>query len=429
MLDIQLIRRDADRVAAALRKRGVEVDFASFLQEDQERRRLLASIEEKRSERNRNSALIPQLKKQGEDCSELLARMKTLAQEIKDLEQEQERLDQSCQDFLDRLPNMPADDVPAGNKEANEVVEVYGEKPHFDFEPLDHVTLAERLHLIDYQRGAKLGGAGFWIYTGLGARLEWALLNYFTEQHLKDGYEMQLLPHLLLEACGYTAGQFPKFRDDVFWLENQEGSGEGQRRFLLPTAETALVNLHRDEILEEAQLPLKYFGYTPCFRKEAGSYRSEERGMIRGHQFNKVEIFQYCTPEQGEAAFEGLLAKAGQLVAGLNLHYRVSRLAAADISASMAKTYDIEIWIPSMEIYKEVSSASIAHDYQARRGRIRYRRQEDGKVAYCYTLNASGLATSRVFPALLEQNQTPDGRVRIPEVLRPWMGGMTYLEP
>jgi seryl-tRNA synthetase len=242
------------------------------------------------------------------------------------------------------------------------------------------------------------------------------------EEHLADGYEMILPPHILNWQCGYTAGQFPKFKDDVFQLCRDDG--DQFTHFILPTAETALVNLHRDEILDDTALPFKYFAYTPCYRKEAGSYRAEERGMIRGHQFNKIEMFQYALPGQAEAALQELVDKAARLVHKLGLHYRVSKLAAGDCGAAMRKTFDIEVWIPSMDDYKEVSSASDAGDYQARRGNIRYRDPAGGKLAFVHTLNASGLATSRIFPAIIEQYQQADGSVVIPEVLQKWMGSM-----
>jgi seryl-tRNA synthetase len=275
--------------------------------------------------------------------------------------------------------------------------------------------------------------------------MEWALINYFIEEHLKDGYEFLLPPHILNYACGYTAGQFPKFIGDVFTLaegdRGEGGGGVGARmarpdeggggdscggeanatRFMLPTAETALVNVHRGEILDEGDLPKKYFAYTPCYRKEAGSARTEERGMIRGHQFNKVELVQYTAPERSSEALEELAAKAERLVQGLGLHYRVSKLAADDISAAMAKTYDIEVWLPSMGIYKEVSSASNARDYQARRGNIRFRRKGSKRSEFVHTLNASGLVTSRIFPAIVEQLQRPDGSVPVPAPLRKWV--------
>jgi seryl-tRNA synthetase len=318
---------------------------------------------------------------------------------------------------LEALPNIPDEDVPAGGKEHNQVQRVWGEKPAFDFEAKDHVQLATELGLIDYERGVKLGGRGFWLYRGDGARLEWALLNTFIEAHLRDGYEFLLPPHLLTYQCGYAAGQFPKFADDVFRLAGDDT----QQHFLLPTSETAIINLHREEILAEAELPKRYFAYTPCYRREAGSYRTEERGTIRGHQFNKVEMFIFTRPEDSDAALSELVRKAEELVQGLGLHHRVSKLAAGDTSAAMAKTYDIEVWIPSMQQFKEISSASNARDYQTRRGNIRFRR-EGGARALVHTLNASGLATSRLFPAILEQNQRRDGSVVVPEVLQKWVG-------
>lgn len=439
MLDIQWIRKEPEKIRELIAKRNIEVDFTEFLEQDKKRRDLIHTTEELKAERNRSSALIPQMKKKGEDTTELLAKMKEISEEIKRNDAELAEIQKEQDTFIAALPNVPAEDVPAGGKEANVVKHTFGEKPTFDFEPKHHVDIAENLGIIDYQRGAKLGGRGFWVYRGDGARLEWALLNYFIQEHLKDGYEMIMPPHLLLYACGFTAGQFPKFEQDVFSLQPRRGMHDdedaelpeaehGFRHFLLPTAETALVNLHRDEILDEAELPKKYFAYTPCYRSEAGSYRAEERGMIRGHQFNKVEIFQYTKPEDSAEALEELIGKAENLVKGLGLHYRLSQLAAADCSASMMKTYDIEVWIPSMNDYKEVSSASNAGDYQARRGNMKYRREADRKVEFMHTLNASGLATSRVFPAILEQYQQADGSVLIPEVLRPFMNGQEKIE-
>ena len=254
----------------------------------------------------------------------------------------------------------------------------------------------------------------------MGARLEWALLNYFIDTHIADGYELVLVPHMLGYECGLTAGQFPKFKNEVYWLAAAEE--DERRRFMLPTAETALVSLHRGEILSESDLPRKYISYTPCFRVEAGSYRADERGMVRGHQFNKVEMVQYTKPEDSDAAFEELVGKAERLVSGLGFHFRTVKLAAADCSASMARTYDIEIQIPSMNGYKEVSSVSNARDYQARRGMIRFKRDGGSRPEFVHTLNGSGLATSRILPALVEQNQRADGSVVVPEVLRKYIG-------
>lgn len=424
MIDVNLIRQDAEAVRQRYLRRGKDIDFTEFLQLDEERKALIAKVEGMKAQRNKVSAQIPQLKKAGQDVTATIAEMKTLGDEIAKLDGDLNVVNDKIRDFLLRLPNLPDEDLLAGGKENNKPIKTFGEKPHFDFEPKDHVELAKSLGLIDYERGAKLAGNGSWIYTGLGARLEWALLCYFIDSHIAKGYEFMLPPYMLTYECGLTAGQFPKFEDDVYQLANAEG-----KKFLLPTAETALVNLYRDEILSENQLPRKFFGYSACFRREAGSYRAEERGMIRGHQFNKVELFQYTTPDQSDAAFEEMVGMACGLVEGLGLHYQLSKLAAGDCSDSMARTYDIEIYIPSMNIYKEVSSASNARDYQARRGNMRYRRESDKKLEYMHTLNASGLATSRVFPALLEQNQNADGSVTIPEVLRKYMGGLEKLEP
>jgi seryl-tRNA synthetase len=422
MLDINLIRENPDIIKEKLARKGYTVDFSEFLERDARRRSLIFATEQLKAEKNKTSGQIPILKKQKQDIAPLLARMKAIGEEIKSGDEQLAVLETAQQGFLEGLPNLPADDVAAGGKENNQVVLTGNPKPSFAFAAQHHVDLCERLGLIDYRRGAMLGGNGFWVYRNLGARLEWALLNYFMEEHLADGYEMILPPHILNWQCGYTAGQFPKFKDDVFQLRRDDG--DQFTHFILPTAETALVNLHRDEILDEAALPFKYFAYTPCYRKEAGSYRAEERGMIRGHQFNKIEMFQYALPGQAEAALQELVDKAARLVHKLGLHYRVSKLAAGDCGAAMRKTFDIEVWIPSMDDYKEVSSASDAGDYQARRGNIRYRDPAGGKLAFVHTLNASGLATSRIFPAIIEQYQQADGSVVIPEVLQKWMGSM-----
>ncbi|MBC8236138.1 serine--tRNA ligase [bacterium] len=419
MLDLNLIREKTEEVRKALLKRMDDVDFTELLQWDKERKEIIFEIDELRAKRNKVSAQIPLMKKEGKDIRELLSEMKGVSDKIKEFDANLSALEEKINSFLESLPNIPADDVPAGGKENNEVIRTWGQKPEFDFKPQNHVDLVNSLNLIDYERGVKMGGNGFWLYKGDGAVLEWALIDYFVKEHLKDGYEFILPPHILIYQCGYTAGQFPKFEDDVFQLKPE---GEKFNQFLLPTAETALINYHRDEILQEDELPQKYFSYTPCYRREAGAYRAEERGMIRGHQFNKVEMFQYTRPENSDGALEELIEKAERLVQGLGLHYQVSKLAAEDASPSMAKTYDIEVWIPSMGQYKEVSSASNAKDYQARRGNIRFKRTATGRNEYIHTLNASGLATSRLIPAIVEQFQQEDGSVIVPEVLRGWLG-------
>ena len=424
MLDINLIREKPEYVKEALKKKLWDTDFTELLEWDKEKRELLKVVEDNKAEMNRLSASVPAAKKAGEDVSKIFMQVKEIAKKNAEFEAKLEQISAKMTEFLEALPNIPDDDLVGGGKENNKVIHVYGKKPEFSFKMKDHVELATSLGLVDYDRGAKVAGRGSWVYTNLGAQLEWALLNFFISEHLKDGYEFILPPHLLNEQSGYVAGQFPKFREDVFWLEGLE-----PQRFLLPTAETALVNLHRDEIMSEDDLPRKYFAYTPCYRREAGSYRTEERGMIRGYQFDKVEMVQYTKPEDSDKAFEELVGKAASLVDKLGLHFQISKLAAGDISHSMARTYDIEVYIPSIGIYKEVSSASNARDYQARRGKVRYRDSATGKTRFVHTLNASGLATSRVFPAILEQYQQEDGSVVVPEVLRPFMGGLEVIRP
>ena len=426
MIDIVKIRQNPEEIAAALAKKGCEVDFAQLLSWDDERKRRIADIEKLKARRNKVSSEIPRLKKEGKPVDDIFAEMRAIGDEIAEGDAAITALAERIADFLSRLPNLPDPDLKPGGKENNEVVRVSGVKPEFDFPVKNHVDLCTSLGLIDYERGAKLGGNGFWIYRGDGARLEWALLNYFIEEHLKDGYEFILPPHQLNYSCGYGAGQFPKFADEVYWLDLDED--RHRNRFMLPTAETALVNMYAGEIIDESRLPMKFFAYTPCYRKEAGSARTEERGMIRGHQFNKVEMVQYAHPARSMEAFEELVNKAAALVEKLGLHFRVSKLAAGDCSASMARTYDVELWIPSMGIYKECSSVSNAGDYQARRNNTRYRDKETGKPAYVHTLNGSGLATSRLIPAIVEQFQQADGSVVIPEVLRKYLGGKEKLE-
>ncbi len=420
MLDINYIKEKPDEVVARLAIKGKDAkeDIEKILELDARRRSLITETESLKAEQNRLTKSIPQYKKEGKDPSEIFAKSKALSAKAKENDEILKTVEMELSSWMLGLPNLPDPDLKAGGKENNEPIRYFGEPHKFDFEPKNHVELCTDLGLIDYERGTKLSGSGFWIYRGMGSRLEWALLNYFIETHLSDGYELILPPHMLEYECGVTAGQFPKFADEVYKIENPT---DNRVRYMLPTAEAALASLYRGEILTEADLPKKLVSYTPCFRREAGSYRSDERGMVRGHQFNKVEMFQYTTPEKSDEAFEELVTKAENLVKGLGFHFRTVKLAAEDCSASMARTYDIEINIPSMNGYKEVSSVSNARDYQARRGMIRYRRA-DGKIDYVHTLNGSGLATSRILPALVEQNQNADGSVTVPEVLRKFVG-------
>ena len=420
MLDIKYIKENPEEVIARLAKKGKDAraEIEESLKLDGERRALIAGNEAMKAEANKTNKLIPQYKREGKDVAALFAEMKELSAKTKANDEKVKEVEERYTALMLGLPNLPDEDLLPGGKENNQPLRYWGEPRTFDFEPKNHVDLCTDLGLIDYPRGTKLAGSGFWIYRGMGARLEWALLNYFMDTHLADGYEMILPPHMLEYECGLTAGQFPKFADEVYKIENPT---DGRVHYMLPTAEAALASLYRNEILTEADLPKKLFAYTPCFRREAGSYRADERGMVRGHQFNKVEMFQYTLPEASDIAFDELVAKAENLVKGLGFHFRTVKLAAEDCSASMARTYDIEINIPSMHGYKEVSSVSNARDYQARRGMIRVKRA-NGKVEYVHTLNGSGLATSRILPALVEQNQNADGSVNVPDVLRRYVG-------
>ena len=427
MLDIKRIKENPDAVKAGLKAKEVDCDATidRILELDEQRRALIASTEERKAHQNKVSKEIPQLKKQGKDVAPLFAEMAELKAGIA---ADAEKLDAVLAEYrtcMLSLPNLPDPDLLPGGKENNQPLRYFGEPHKFDFEPKHHVDLCLDLGLIDYERGVKLAGAGNWMYTGMGARLEWALLNYFIDTHIADGYDFILPPHMLEYQCGETAGQFPKFADEVYKIANPT---DDRIHYMLPTAEAALASVYRDEILSEADLPKKFFAYTPCFRREAGSHRADERGMVRGHQFNKVEMFQFTRPEDSDAAFDELVTKAENLVKGLGFHFRTVKLAAGDCSASMARTYDIEIQIPSMNGYKEVSSVSNARDYQARRGNIRFRWEATGKPEFGHTLNGSGLATSRIFPAMVEQNQRADGSVVVPQVLRKYLGGLEVIE-
>ncbi len=427
MLDIKKIKENPQAVKDGLRAKEVDCNATvdRILELDEQRRALIASTEQRRARQNKVSKEIPALKKAGKNVSAVFQEMAELKAGIAE---DAAKLDAVLAEYrtaMLSLPNLPDPDLKPGGKENNEPLRYFGEPHKFDFTPKHHVDLCQDLGLIDYERGVKLAGAGNWMYTGMGARLEWALLNYFIDTHIADGYEFILPPHMLEYQCGETAGQFPKFADEVYKIANPT---DDRIHYMLPTAEAALASVYRDEILPENALPKKFFAYTPCFRREAGSHRADERGMVRGHQFNKVEMFQYTRPEDSDDAFDELVRKAENLVKGLGFHFRTVKLAAGDCSASMARTYDIEIQIPSMHGYKEVSSVSNARDYQARRGNIRFRREESGKIEFVHTLNGSGLATSRVFPAMVEQNQRADGSIVIPEVLRKYMGGLEIIE-
>ncbi|PIZ98650.1 MAG: serine--tRNA ligase [Candidatus Komeilibacteria bacterium CG_4_10_14_0_2_um_filter_37_10] len=407
MLDINLIRQNIQNIQNNLARRDSSRDFhlVDICSLDDQRRSLIQQVDDFKKQQNILAKGGKPTAEQVTEGKELRDQVTRIAVTLKDTEQKLDLL-------MSELPNLIADDVVAGGKENNIIVKTNLKLTKFSFTPKDHVALATELGLIDYARAVKIAGSGFWAYVGQGAVLEWALLNYFIDFHRQNNYCFVIPPFLLTEKSAYTSGHLPKFRDDLFWTED--------KLCLNATSEMMLGNFHRDEILDEQKLPLKYFAYSPCFRREAGSYRAEERGMIRGHQFNKIEMFQLTKPEDSWSAFDELVTNAEKLLIGLGLHFNTVKLAAGDCSSAMAKTYDLEVYLPSMQGYKEVSSISNALDYQARRGHIRFKRH--GKSEYVHTLNASGLATSRLLPAILEQYQQANGSVIVPEVLQKYCG-------
>ncbi len=417
MLDIKDIKKRKEYYENCFKKRQYEVDLEALIKQYDKIVELKKLQEELLTQKNRGAKEFDLLKRTGKDTTALQTEMKELAKQTAQITENLTKVQEEYAKVFFALPNIVVDDTPAGNKENNVVLKSFGKKPSFDFNAKNHIQLCKQLNLIDYDRATKIAGEGNWIYTGLGARLEWAILNFCIEEHLKDGFEFKLLPHILKYECGFGAGQFPKFANEDFFIDKNFLPNN----FLLPTAETALVNLHKNEVLKEEDLPKKYFAYTPCFRIEAGSNRPDEKGMIRGHQFNKVEMVEYVTPEDNERAWNELLGKAEKIVQKLGLHYRLVQLAGGDYAHGMAKTWDIEIYIPSMDRYTEVSSVSTALNYQGRRTNTKYQKK-DGTKDYVYTLNASGIATSRIFPAILEQYQNADGTVTVPQVLVKYLG-------
>lgn len=418
MLDIKDIKNRKEYYNECFKKREHEVDLDNLIKLYDETIELKIEQENLSALKNKGAKEFELAKRNNANkLEELQKALRENTQKINEVyKQYNEKLEEYNKIFF-ALPNIVVDDTPAGGKENNVVLKEFKEKPKFKFKPKTHLELCKQHNLIDYERAIKIAGEGNWIYTGNGAKLEWAILNFCINEHLNDGFEFKLLPHILKYDCGFGAGQFPKFAEDDYFIDKKFLPNN----FLLPTAETALVNIHRNEVLKEEELPKKYFAYTPCFRIEAGSNRPDEKGMIRGHQFNKVEMVEYVTPEDGDRAWDELLGKAERIVQKLGLHYRLTKLAGGDYAHGMAKTYDIEIYIPSMDRYTEVSSVSTALQYQARRTNTKFVKK-DGTKDYVYTLNASGIATSRIFPAILEQYQNEDGTITIPDVLVPYMG-------
>ncbi len=419
MLDIRFVRKNLPLVARALDKRGTDIDLAAFEADDAARRKILLELEDLRHRRNTVSDQIAQLKKQGRDADQQVREMREVSARIKALEKALAEIEEKTDAVLMSLPNIPHESVPEGRDESdNQVVKVVGEVPRFDFEPLPHWTLGTRLGVFDFERAARITGARFPLYFGAGARLERALINFMLDLHTGEHGYREVLPPFIVNRDSMThTGQLPKFEEDLFALK-------GWDYFLVPTAEVPVTNIHQGEILDEDQLPVYYTAYTPCFRSEAGSYGRDTRGLIRQHQFNKVELVKFVHPDHSYDELESLLADAESVLQRLELPYRVVTLCSGDLGFSAAKTYDIEVWMPYQDVYREISSCSNFEDFQARRGQIRFRTRGRKGTRLVHTLNGSGLAVGRTVAAIFENGQQADGSVVIPAALRPYMGGM-----
>lgn len=420
MLDIKLIRQKPDWIKEKLSSRGVTAgEIDDLLALDSTRREKIVATEALKKQRNEVSAEIAQIKRAKGDASATIAAMRQVGDQIKAIDAELADLDSQVEYILVRLPNIPADDVPVGpNEDYNQEVRKWSTPREFDFTPQAHWDLGEQLGILDFERGAKVAGARFVYYKGLGAKLERALYNFMLDEHAKEGYEEVIPPYLVNNEAMFGTSQFPKFTEDVYTIVN-----EGEPLTLIPTAEVPLTNYYSHEILDEAQLPVYLTALTPCFRSEAGSAGRDTRGLIRLHQFNKVEMVKYVKPEDSYQELDKLTADAEDILRKLNLPYRVIALASGDASFSSAKTYDLEVWIPAQDTYREISSCSNCTDFQARRAQIRYR-DADGKVQLVNTLNGSGLAVGRTVAAILENYQNADGSITIPDALVPYMNGV-----
>lgn len=415
MLDIKLLRTDPDRIRTALKNRNNDLDISPVIELDAKRREILAKVEQMKATQNEISKKIPAMKKAGEDTSAIFAEMKTLSNEIKELDTEVSGIDEDLRNFMLRIPNIPSEKAPIGvDDTVNKEVRRWGEPRKFDFESKAHWDIGTDLDILDFDRGAKISGTRFTVYKGLGARLERSVIQYFLNTHTENGYTEIFPPYMVNRASMTGTGQLPKFEEDAFKVANNG-------YFLIPTAEVPVTNLHRDEILDGRNLPIKYCAYSACFRAEAGSAGRDTRGLIRQHQFNKVELVKFVKPENSYDELESLTNDAERLLQGLNIPYRVVCLSTGDLGFSSACTYDIEVWMPSYSRYVEISSCSNFEDYQARRANIRYKDGVDGKAQFVHTLNGSGLAVGRTVAAILENYQNADGTVTVPEALRPYM--------
>ncbi|AXJ12379.1 serine--tRNA ligase [Streptococcus pluranimalium] len=426
MLDIKRIRNDFDNVAEKLATRGVAAETLTELKDlDAKRRQLLTKSEELKAERNLASDKIAQAKRNKEDASEQIAAMQKVSADIKAVDAELAEIDDKLTAIITILPNTPHDSVPVGaDEEENLEVRRWGTPREFDFEPKAHWDLGEDLGILDWERGAKVTGTRFLFYRNLGARLERALYNFMLDEHAKEGYQEMITPYMVNRDSMFGTGQYPKFKEDTFEINDEE------RPFvLIPTAEVPLTNYYRNEIIDGKELPIKFTAMSPSFRSEAGSAGRDTRGLIRLHQFHKVEMVKFAKPEESYNELEEMTANAENILQKLGLPYRVLALCTGDMGFSAAKTYDLEVWIPAQNAYREISSCSNTEDFQARRAQIRYRDEADGKVKLLHTLNGSGLAVGRTVAAILENYQNEDGSVTIPEVLRPYMGGAEVIAP
>ncbi len=424
MLDIKRIRKDKEVLEKLLQTKDPEISLTPILELDEKIRETKASVEELKSARNTLSKEIGDKKRAKEDTSTLMGQTEGLSSKITTLDKELLSLEESFTCQLSCIPNTPMEGIKVSlDPKDNVCIKTSGEKPSFSFPFKNHVELNETLHLFDFPRGAKVAGSGWPIYKEFGAQLEWALINYMIDIHIENGFMMWMIPHLVKPEMMFGSGQLPKFEKQLFKINDDD-----YNLYLIPTSEVALNALHSDEIFEESELPKRYMSYSPCFRREAGAAGSAERGLIRVHQFNKVEMFCFATPEQSETLFNEMLASAEKILQGLNLHYRNMLLVTGDMSFAAAKTIDVEVWLPGQNRYYEVSSISNCTDYQARRSQIRFRKKEE-KPEFIHTLNGSGLATSRLMVALLENNQQEDGSICIPEALHKYFKGPKILRP
>ena len=424
MLDIKNIRENLEEVRASLKRRGGDINELDELLKPEEARRL--SLQESESLKNKKKKLsgeVGKLKQKGQDASHLMEQVKAINISIKELDDKIQNWEREVREKMFRIPNIPENSVPEGvDESANKLVRDWGTKPDFSFKPKTHVEIGERLGLIDLKRAAKISGSRFAVYKGQGAALLRGLINFMVDvQTLENGYEELYPPFLVNKESMRGTGQLPKFEEDLFALRDDP-------LYLIPTAEVPVTNFYRDEILEEKLLPICYAAYTPCFRREAGSYGKDTQGLIRQHQFDKVELVKFTRPEDSAAELDSLVKNAESILRKLNLHYRVMELCAGDLGFSAAKTYDLEVWLPSQDTYREISSCSSFTDYQARRANIRCKKSTGGKPEFVHTLNGSGLAAGRLFVALLENYQHKDGTVMVPEALYPYMQGIEILK-